>query len=63
MKELDSHMPAHWSRGNPVDVLGDADIDRYVSAVTVCLNDPDVNGVLIIYTPRVRPGRMNLQKR
>ncbi|MEK6713395.1 MAG: bifunctional acetate--CoA ligase family protein/GNAT family N-acetyltransferase [Nitrospirota bacterium] len=52
MKELDSHMPAHWSRGNPVDVLGDADIDRYVSAVTVCLNDPDVNGVLIIYTPQ-----------
>ena len=52
IKELDAHMPAHWSRGNPVDVLGDADIDRYVNAINVCLNDDEVHGILVIYTPQ-----------
>ncbi|MCC7203203.1 MAG: bifunctional acetate--CoA ligase family protein/GNAT family N-acetyltransferase [Nitrospirae bacterium] len=52
IKELDQHMPAHWSRGNPIDILGDADIDRYLHAIKVCLNEDEVNGILVIYTPQ-----------
>ncbi len=50
--ELDSFLPPFWSKGNPIDVLGDADNDRYVNAIKVCLKDPEVDGILIIYTPQ-----------
>lgn len=49
---LDSLMPAHWSHGNPVDVLGDAPPERYEQAVSICLRDPGVDGVLVILTPQ-----------
>lgn len=50
--ELDSVLPKFWSHGNPVDVLGDSDVKRYTRALTVCLNDPNVDGALVIYTPQ-----------
>jgi acetyltransferase len=49
---LDSVLPGVRSRENPVNVLGDADIDRYTSALTICLDDPGVDGVLLIYAPQ-----------
>ena len=50
--ELDAVLPKFWSHGNPVDVLGDSDIARYTKALNVCLNDPNVDGALVIYTPQ-----------
>ena len=52
IRQLNSALPPYWSRGNPIDVLGDAGIDRYVTALNVCLNDPEVDGVLVAYTPQ-----------
>ena len=52
INELNSFLPAYWSQANPIDVLGDADHDRYVKAIKVCLTDPNVDGVLVIYTPQ-----------
>lgn len=52
LKELSSLLPSHWSKGNPVDVLGDADTERYVKSINVCLNNPEVDGILVIYTPQ-----------
>jgi acetyltransferase len=52
LKQLDSFLPTQWSHGNPVDVLGDADKERYRKAVEVCLNDPNTDGVLTILTPQ-----------
>lgn len=49
---LDEFLPPHWSRGNPIDVLGDADVERYARAISVCLQDPNVDGVIIIHTPQ-----------
>lgn len=51
-KALNAHLPAYWSKANPVDILGDADRERYETAVTTCLDDPGVNGVITIYTPQ-----------
>jgi acetyltransferase len=45
-------LPHYWSKGNPVDILGDAKADRYKAVVEACLNDENVDGVLIIYTPQ-----------
>jgi acetyltransferase len=49
---LNEQLPAFWSKGNPIDILGDADEDRYDKAITATLKDPGVSGAVIIYTPQ-----------
>ena len=51
-EQLNGLLPPTWSKGNPIDILGDADVERYVNTVNLCLNDPQVDGVLIIFTPQ-----------
>lgn len=51
-ERLNSILPSHWSRNNPVDVLGDADADRYIKAIEIVISDPNVDGVLAIVTPQ-----------
>jgi len=50
MEVLNSVLPHFWSRGNPIDILGDAKADRYRAVVEACLNDDNVDGIVIIYT-------------
>jgi acetyltransferase len=50
--QLDAVLPPHWSHGNPIDVIGDADARRYCSAVEIAASDPNADGVLIIMTPQ-----------
>ena len=52
IRAMDAVLPAHWSRANPIDILGDADPARYADAVRICLDDPGADGVLIILTPQ-----------
>jgi acetyltransferase len=49
---LNDCLPPHWSKANPVDVLGDAGHDRYESAIEICLNDKNVDSVLAMLTPQ-----------
>jgi len=49
---LDSFLPPHWSHGNPIDVLGDADPERYVQAVDIAMKDPGSDGLLTILAPQ-----------
>jgi len=49
---LNELLPAHWSRGNPIDVLGDASPERYAKATSLALRDPNSDGVLVILTPQ-----------
>jgi acetyltransferase len=49
---LNAVLPAQWSQANPVDILGDADPQRYQAAVSLCLQDPNVDGVLVMLTPQ-----------
>jgi acetyltransferase len=39
IEKLNECLPAFWSHGNPVDVLGDAPPDRYAKADGVVLED------------------------
>ena len=50
--KLDELLPAYWSHGNPVDILGDARPEVYGTAVTACLADTNVDGVLAMLTPQ-----------
>ena len=52
IEKLNSVLPSHWSKGNPIDLLGDANALRYVAAAEACFSDENVDCVLIIYTPQ-----------
>jgi len=52
LASLNDHLPAYWSHGNPVDVLGDARAKRIAKATQIVLNDPGVDAVLVILTPQ-----------
>jgi acetyltransferase len=49
---LDVRLPKHWSHGNPVDILGDADPQRLGEAVDVVTRDPGCDGLLVILAPQ-----------
>ncbi len=49
---LDGILPPQWSRGNPVDVLGDAEPERYARALEIAARDPGSDGLLVILTPQ-----------
>lgn len=51
LARLDARLPATWSRGNPVDIIGDAPVERYVAALEVLLADPSADAVLFIHAP------------
>jgi acetyltransferase len=52
LEKLNQVLPPNWPHGNPVDIIGDAQGDRYHHAVKACLEDPNVDGVLAILTPQ-----------
>jgi acetyltransferase len=52
LAQLDCVLPPHWSRTNPIDVIGDADPDRYEKTLEIVGNDSKSDGVLVIMTPQ-----------
>src|SRR5215472_12851736 len=52
IQELDRFLSPHWSHNNPVDVLADADAERYVRAVDIISQDPGGDGLLAIIAPQ-----------
>ena len=52
LAELDKVLPAHWSHGNPIDVLGDASPERYAQALEIAARDPGSDGLLVVLTPQ-----------
>ncbi|MCX8033529.1 MAG: acetate--CoA ligase family protein [Thermoleophilia bacterium] len=50
--ELREKLPPAASVGNPIDVLGDADPERYALAVEAAQADPTIDAVLVILTPQ-----------
>jgi acetyltransferase len=52
LEKLDAFLPAHWSHGNPIDVLGDAEPERYARAIEIAAQDPNSDGLLAILAPQ-----------
>ena len=48
---LDRAMPPQWSRGNPLDIIGDAPPERFRAAAAAALADPGVDALLALYSP------------
>ena len=42
----------HWSKDNPLDLMGDATPDHYRAALKACIHDEQIDGILIILSPQ-----------
>ena len=51
-KALSEVMPEHWSDCDPVDILGDADRQRYEDTTRIVLADKNVDGLLVLLSPQ-----------
>jgi len=51
LAQLDAKLPASWSHGNPVDIIGDAPCQRYADAIEVLMQAPEVDGLLFMHAP------------
>jgi len=52
MEKLNEFLPSSWSHNNPIDIIGDADPQRYAKSLEVAAQDPNSDGLLVILTPQ-----------
>jgi acetyltransferase len=52
MRAFDAILPPQWSHNNPVDILGDAEPERYAKSLEIAAKDPAIDGMLVILTPQ-----------
>src|ERR1035438_9933422 len=52
IKAFDEILPAEWSHNNPVDILGDAEPERYAKSLEIAAKDPSIDGMLVVLTPQ-----------
>ena len=52
LAQLTEILPAHWSRSNPIDILGDATPERYLQTVRLAMKAPELSGLVIILSPQ-----------
>jgi len=51
MADLNRLLPTPWSRGNPVDITGDASGKRYADALTTLIRELEVDAILVLNCP------------
>ena len=59
-KALKKSLPVTANIKNPVDVIGDARADRYVTSLVSILKDESVDGVMVILTPQSMTDIVNI---
>lgn len=60
---LNAFLPPHWSHANPIDILGDADPERYAKALEIAIDDPTSDGLLVILAPQGMTSPAEVAKR
>jgi acetyltransferase len=51
MRQLNAVLPAKWSHGNPIDIIGDAPARRYVDTLEALFAAPEAGAVLFVHAP------------
>jgi len=51
INRLDKVLPSTWSRGNPIDIIGDADAARYGAALAAIASSEEVDAALVLNCP------------
>jgi acetyltransferase len=44
-------LPPTWSRGNPIDIIGDAPVERYTATLKALLDDRSAGAILFLHAP------------
>ncbi len=52
VQALNKVLSPNWSRGNPIDIIGDATADQFGAALRVGMNDDAFDGLLVMLTPQ-----------
>jgi acetyltransferase len=52
LERLDAFLPPFWSRGNPIDILGDASPERFRKTLEVCFDGKETDGACVILAPQ-----------
>ncbi len=52
LAKLNAVLPGAWSHNNPIDILGDAEPERYAKALEIAAQDPNSDGLLVVLTPQ-----------
>jgi acetyltransferase len=51
MRQLNAVLPANWSHGNPIDIIGDAPAQRYVDTLDALFDAPEAGAILFVHAP------------
>lgn len=51
METLDKALPASWSRSNPIDIVGDADSQRYIVTLKTLFDSKNIDAILVMMSP------------
>jgi acetyltransferase len=51
IEQLSGFLPRHWSHQNPIDMIGDANAERYSKTIDIAAKDPATDGLLVILAP------------
>ena len=51
-QKLDAFLPPFWSRGNPIDILGDASAERFRRTLEICFDGKETDGICVILAPQ-----------
>jgi acetyltransferase len=62
LARLDALLPPNWSHANPVDIIGDAPVERYVGALQALLADPAAPAVLFMHAPTAIVGSVDIAR-
>jgi len=52
MARLGEILPPYWSRGNPIDILGNATVERFTTVFELCMASKEFDGILVIMVPQ-----------
>ena len=50
-RRLDAALPANWSHGNPIDIIGDAPVQRYLDTLDALFDAPEAGAILFVHAP------------
>ncbi len=62
LTELDAVLPQCWSKGNPIDILGDAPAGRFQQVLDICIRSRNFDAILVILAPQALTDPMTVAK-
>jgi acetyltransferase len=60
IEQLDQVLPENWSKGNPIDIVGDTSSDAYIETAKICANASETDALLLMCAPAGTMDTLNL---